>query len=93
MTTVARWVSSLVKKYKSRARKSSQNNQDNQRHGMASVQGSTGELYRLKVKQLRADGTDTQKIRQDMETVYRYGLLTASSTTIIKEKQIKIVHC
>lgn len=71
VTTVPRWVSNLVKKHKSRTRKSSQNNQDNQRHGMASAKGSTGKLYRLKAKQLRVDWTEMHEIRKGMEIVCR----------------------
>ena len=58
---------------------------------MASVQGSAGQLYRLKTKQLRVDGTEMYKITNGMEIVDRYGLLTASSSTRIREKQIKLV--
>lgn len=58
---------------------------------MASLQGSTGQLYRLKTKQLRVDGTELYKISNGTEIVDRYGLLTASSSTRIREKQIKLV--
>lgn len=58
---------------------------------MASVQGSIEQLYRLKTKQLRVDGTETYKITIGMEIVDRYGLLTASSNTRTGETQIKLV--
>lgn len=58
---------------------------------MASVQGSIGQLYRLKTKRLRVDGTEAYKITNGMEIVDRYGLLTASSNTRIRETQIKLV--
>jgi len=56
---------------------------------MASVQGNTGQLYRLKTKQLRVDGTELYKLTNGTEIVDKYGLFTASSRTRISEKQIK----